>query len=237
MLSISRLGTKIYYSPKRRDGCGVLPTFTYTLDSFRGVKVLGRENNHWAVARTEVKNERSSTSTHTFKAYIETTCAIVNLITRTFSLSFFFPIRGSLFFLHTLFFFFFNFLIKVVSSYSPVDCGNVINSLFEAWIWLYWHDNDRRAQQYITSAEVHFSPSECNYCNFLKYLIILCRSSACVINLSFLMTNFLDTACRLNCRYTLHFTDILFPHVLYLNFLRPFSLSLSLSLEEFCLCL
>lgn len=116
----------------------------------------------------------------------------------------------------------FNFLIKVMSSYSPWDCGNIINSLFEACIWLYWDDNDRRAQQYITSAEVHFSPSERNYCNFLKYLIILCRSSACVINLSPLMTNFLDTACRLNCRYTVHFTDILFPHVLYLNFLRPF---------------
>ena len=47
------------------------------------------------------------------------------------------------------------------------------------------------------------------------------------------MTNFLDTACRLNCRYTLRFTDILFPHGLYLNFLGPF---LSLSLWKSSVC-
>jgi len=137
-------------------------------------------------------------SSYTFMAYIETIYSIVTF-NYSYLQSVIFPPNLWVAVFPPQTFFFFNFLIKAVSSYPPGDCGNIINSLFEAWIWLYWVDNDRRAQQYITSAEVHFSPSERNYCNFLKYLIILCRSSACVINLSLLMTNFLATACRLNC--------------------------------------
>jgi hypothetical protein len=57
------LGTWFYYSPKRPDALGVLPTFTHTRDSSPWVKRSGREDNHWAVARIEAKSEWSFIST------------------------------------------------------------------------------------------------------------------------------------------------------------------------------
>jgi hypothetical protein len=107
--------------------------------------------------------------------------------------------------------------------------------MFQAWILPYWHDKDRPTQQCITSAKAHLLLPNVIIASFKYSYLLLPIERRC--NYLVCWLTFLDTACCLNCRYTLHFANILSVRafILLLTFSSvrfPF-----LSLREFLLSL